>query len=288
MTFDSTGNMYFSDATCKVVYKVAEDRATAYRGCHVCDQRGVGKRVEPPAQAVFTNVPGTQVNIIPAGLRADLLGNLYVGENTGSHVWFWDVKTGNMHTVFGGPDGPGNCYGVGGSSAPYNGCDGQDSRRRRPKGTPGLALDAWGNLYIADSEGFYVHKLALGTNAPAATVPAGFGNALVHFGAGDGPGSVSLTAAPDFAVAARCAFRTRRQHAGLLLPDRQPTPSLATRQYEQAVVTVAAGCRASSPLTNQAYPVCQPPGAASEKISYGGATSITLSLTPGGGAAARI
>ncbi len=279
VTFDSADNMYFSDATCNVVYKVAENPAT-----HIVDAGStisvvLGSGLSTPAQTIFTTVPGTQVNIIPAGLQVDLLGNLYVGESTGNHVWFWDVKTGNMHTVFGGPASPGNCYGVGGSSVPYNGCDGQDSAPATTKGTPGLALDAWGNLYIADTAAFYVHKLALGTNAPTATVPAGFGNALMHFGVGDNPGSVSLTAAPQFSFSPlTCVSNSdSTQDCPYIVTNN----SSSTPLFEQAVVTSGKGLSTIVPLTSQAYPVCQPSTAVAEKVAYVGATSITLSATPG-------
>jgi hypothetical protein len=279
ITFDSADNMYFSDATCNVVYKVAENPATRMVDAGSTISVVLGSGLSTPAQATFTTVPGTQVNIIPAGLQADLLGNLYVGESTGTHVWFWDVKTGNMHTVFGGSASPGNCYNVGGSNPPYNGCDGQDSSPATTKGTPGLALDAWGNLYIADTAAFYVHKLALGTNAPTATVPAGFGNALVHFGAGDNPGSVDLTSAPHFSFSPlTCVSNSdNTQDCPYIVTNN----SSSTPLFEQAVVNSGKGLPTIVPLTSQAYPTCQPSTAVAEKVAYLGATAITLNATPG-------
>ena len=175
-----------------------------------------------------------------------------MGEFTGTHVWFWDVATGNMHTVFGGSATPGNCYGQANSgTSPYNGCDGQDSSPATTKGLPGLALDAWGNLYVADTAAFYVHKLALGTNAPAATVPSGFGNVLVHFGAGDSAGSVSLAAAPDFTFNPLSC--TSNSDNTLDCPFLVTSTSSSTSLYESAVVTSGKGLPVNIPLSTQPF-----------------------------------
>jgi hypothetical protein len=284
VAFDNADNLYVADATCNYVYKVAEDPATGMVDGGSAISVVLGSGLSSPAQSVFTNVPGTSVVITPGSVRVDPLGNLYVGENTGTHVWFWDVATKYMHTIFGGPAAPGNCYGVPSSGTPpYNGCDGQDSAPTTVKGTLGLALDAWGNLYIADVANFYVHKLALGTNGPAATVPAGNGNTLMHFGAGDGFGSISLTGAPDFSFAEQsCTVNSaadNTQDCGFIVTNTNPSTSAA--QYEQAVVTSTAGKTAVVPLTNQAYPTCQPPTAANKTVVVNGTASVTLTFTPG-------
>jgi Bacterial Ig domain len=281
LVFDNADNLYFSDATCNVVYKVAEDPAT-----HMVDPGStisvvLGSGLSTPSQSVFTTVPGTQVNLIPAGLQVDPLGNLYVGESTGTHVWFWDAATGNMHTVFGGSASPGSCYGQPGSgTAPYNGCDGQDSSPATTKGLPGLALDPWGNLYVADTAGFYVHKLALGTNAPAATVPSGFGNVLVHFGAGDSAGSVNLAAAPDFTFSPLSC--TSNSDTTLDCPYLVTSASSSTSLYEGAVVTSGKGLSVNVPLSTQPYPTCQAATAVSKSVlNQGTPAAVTLSLQPG-------
>jgi len=283
VAFDNADNMYVADSTCNVIYKVAEDSATGMVDSGSAISVVLGTGLSSPAQSVFTNVLGTSVTLTPSSVRADPLGNLYIGESTGSHVWYWDAATKYMHTVFGGSATTGNCYGVAGSgTAPYNGCDGPDSSPSTVKGTPGLALDAWGNLYIADTAGFYVHKLALGTNAPAATVPAGYGNMLLHFGAGDGFGSVSMTAAPDFGMAVQtCTINNsadNTQDCPFIVTN---THTSASAQYEQAVVTSTLGKSVTVALTNQTYPVCQAPTAASKTVFVSGATAVTLASQPG-------
>lgn len=283
IAFDNADNLYIADATCNYIYKVAEDPAT-----HMVDSGStisvvLGSGLSSPAQTVFTNVSGTSVVLTPSSVRVDALGNIYVGESTVNRVWFWDAATHFIHTVFGGP-APGNCYGVTSSgTAPYNGCDGPDSATLAAgKGTPGLSLDAWGNLYIADTGNFYVHKIALGTNAPVATVPSGFGNALVHFGVGDTYSSVNVSAAPDFVFTEQtCTPNTssdNTEDCSIVVTNSNTSTSA---QYEQATVTSTAGLTTAIPLTNQAYPTCQSPAAATKTVLVSGATAVSLAATLG-------
>ena len=71
----------------------------------------MGSGLSTPGATAFTNQLGTTLNFTPSGVVADLQGNLYVGESTGNHVWFWDHATGYVHTVFGGGT-PGSCFGI--------------------------------------------------------------------------------------------------------------------------------------------------------------------------------
>ncbi len=284
VAFDNQDNLYFADATCNYVYKVSEDPATKMVDSGSALTVMLGNGQSTPAQTVFANVLATQATITPASVRVDAQGNLYVGESTGSHVWFWDAATQTMHTLFGG-SGPGNCYGAAGSgTAPYNGCDGPDSSASSTAGTPGLALDAWGNLYIADPASFYVHKLSLGTDAPAPTVPAGNADALLRFyGVTAAPTvKVDLTAAPDFSLSQSggCVSSggASTQDCGFIVATKNASTSA---QYERAVVSVTGGGSGSVPLTNQSAPVCQAPVAASQTVQISASTAVPLSFQPG-------
>jgi hypothetical protein len=286
IAFDSADNLYITDSTCNYVFKVAEDPATGMVDGNSILTVVMGNG-QSTTQTTFTNQLGTSVSFTPAGVVADPLGNLYVGESTGDHVWFWDHATGYMHTVFGGGTA-GNCYGIVGSgTSPYNGCDGNDSALAATKGTGGLALDAWGNLYIADSAAFYVHKLSIGTNAPPSTSPPNQ-NALLHVGANDTYASVSTVLAPDFTfVVQNCAVNSQSatpagdntQDCDVFVTNTNPSSS---PQYEQVTVTSAAGLNSVVPLTNQAFPTCQGATAISQSVLVQGAsTPVTLSFQPG-------
>lgn len=285
VAFDNQGNLYVADATCNYVYKVSEDPATGMVDAGSTFTPFVGDGLSLPVQTVFTNVPAAQLTVTPASVKADPLGNLYIGESTGSHVYFYDAATKYAHAVFGGAATPGACYGQAGSGTPpYNGCDGFDSALAATKGTPGLALDAWGNLYVADPGAFYVHKLALGTNAPQPTVPAGYNNALLHFGAGDSFGSINMTKAPDFSInnqgCTTNAASDNTQDCALLVVNTNPSSSA---QYEWAQVTSTLGLITTIGLTNQAYPTCQAP-VVTNATAYVSGTSVSGTLsTPGDG-----
>jgi len=283
IAFDNNDNLYVADATCNVVYKVAEDPAT-----HMVDSNSaisviLGMGAGSGMQTVFTGTPASTTILTPATVRADPSGNLYVGESTANRVWFYDASTKYMRTVFGGATAAGNCYGMANSgTVPYNGCDGFDSSPASTHGEPGLALDGWGNLYIADLQNYYVHKLSLGTNVPAATVPAGNANMILHYGAGDGPGSISMTAAPDFSMAVQtCTVNSTADNTEDCPFIVANTNTSASAQYEKAVVTSKLGLTTTIGLSNQAYPTCQASTAASKTVFVSGATAVTLSVQPG-------
>jgi hypothetical protein len=289
IAFDNADNLYITDSTCNYVFKVAEDKATGMVDANSILTVVMGSGLSTPVPTVFTSQSGTLLNFTPAGVAVDLQGNLYVGESTGTHVWFWDHATGYTHTVFGGVTS-GNCFGstTATDTSPYNGCDGVASSLTATKGTGGLALDAWGNLYIADSAAFYVHKISVGTNAPAATTPPGNPNAVLHVGANDTYASINTLLAPDFTFAQQsCAVNSslatvpgdNTQDCGYIVTNTNPSTSA---QYEQVAVTSTAGLSSVIPLTNQAFPMCQGATPTSKSIQVtGGPISVSLSFQPG-------
>jgi hypothetical protein len=289
ISFDKADNLYVADATCNVIWKLTEDPSTGMVDSNSAISVVLGNGTSTPAQTIFTNVLGTTVTVTPSSVRADPSGNLYVGESTGTHVWFWDATTGYMHTVYGGGN-PGDCFGVPASgTAPYSGCDGFHSSPAATSGTPGLALDAWGNLYIADNSLFYVHKLSLGTSAPfIATVPAGSPNVLLHFGANDTYASLDTSLAPDFSfVKQTCTTNNgvgqdRTSDCTAIIANAVSSPN---PQYEQATVTSASGLKTAIPLTNEVYPICQPATATTNTVQMSGATAVALTSQLGAGCA---
>ena len=104
IAFDSNDNLYIADATCNYVFKVAEDPSTKMVDSGSTISVVLGDGPAGAAQTTYTNQLGTTVTITPGGIVADPQGNLYVGENTGNHVWFWSHATGYMHTIYSGGD----------------------------------------------------------------------------------------------------------------------------------------------------------------------------------------
>jgi hypothetical protein len=286
ITFDSQDNMYFGDTTCDYVYKVAENLTTGMvdAGSPISAVVGTGTSASTCGITSFNTYfkglgpqDGSAACISPSSVLADPAGNLYIGESTAMRVWFWDAATGYAHTVFGG-GAAGSCYGQAGSgTAPfYNGCDGLDSAvdNGNKKGYPGLALDAWGNLYVGDPGNYFVHKIALGTNAPAATTPPGNANVLVHFGANDNFGTIDATAAPDFSVTPGTC--TARNADGTVDCGLFVTATGSSTGYESARLTSTTGLKRTIALTNLNAPTCQSPTATDQTVRFNGATTLTL------------
>jgi len=283
VSFDSAGNMYIADSGCSMIFKVAENPSTHMvdAGSIVTLLVGNGGSGTP----TLTNQLGTSMAVTPAVVRADLQGNLYFTESTGTHVWFYDAATQDVHAIFGGGN-PGDCYGAAGSgTAPYNGCDGLHSAPATFAGSAGLAFDPWGNLYISDNKSFTIHKLLLGTSAPfTVTTPAGNGNALLHFGASDSFKSISTTLAPDFAVTPlpcttnNASGQDNTQDCPLIVANATPSSS---PQYEHFTATSTLGLTSTIPVTNQTFPVCQGATAVSMSVGVVGPTAVTLSSVPG-------
>jgi len=281
VSFDASGNMYIADSSCNMIFKVLENPATGMVDAGSTISLVVGSGTS--GDTTTTTHAALSAAITPAVVRADLVGNLYFTESTGSHVWFYDVATANVRSIFGGGTS-GDCYGTPASgTAPYNGCDGLHSASGTFAGSAGLAFDTWGNLYISDNKSFTIHKLLLGTSAPfTPTVPAGNGNALLHFGAGDSFGSLDATRAPDFTVTkVSCAGNSdTTQDCPLSVAN---SVASASPQYEQFAVTSSGGLTSAIPVTNQPFPLCQGATAVSKSVGVSGATAVTLASIPGVG-----
>jgi sugar lactone lactonase YvrE len=110
--------------------------------------------------------PATQAMLAPAGIATDASGNLYIADGGNGRVRKVDTK-GIIMTVAGN-----GSYGYGGDGGPAT---------EAMLGPVSIAIDASGNLYIADIDNHRVRMV--GTNGIITTV-AGGGNPLV--GLGDG------------------------------------------------------------------------------------------------------
>lgn len=119
----------------------------------------------------------------PAQAVADSAGNLYIPDSFYDVVWKVSASTGNL-TVFAGL-GPGN-WGSAGDGGPATSAEFVDP--------VAVAVDQAGNVYIADSAGNRVRKVAAGTGI--ITTVAGGGNGLL----GDGGPATSATLSNPYSV----------------------------------------------------------------------------------------
>ena len=152
---DASGNVYIADSGNQVIEKVdPSGDLTILAGTEFgCD-------------GLPTTGPATQASLCwPAGVAVDAAGNIYIADTDAGVIAKVD-PSGNL-TVIAGDDNGG-----------FDGCDGSvpspgpaaDDSLCYPQG---LAVDAAGNVYIADTENGVIEKVDLSGNL---TILAGVGN----------------------------------------------------------------------------------------------------------------
>jgi sugar lactone lactonase YvrE len=137
---DAAGNLYIADAINNVARKVTPDGIiTSVAGDAMNQTPGYAGDQGPATSALLRN---------PSGITVDAAGNLYIADTGNARVREVDTN-GIITTVAGGGSSPGITHGDGG---PATQAILGESR--------GVAVDASGNLYIADSELNNVRKVA--------------------------------------------------------------------------------------------------------------------------------
>ncbi len=131
---DSAGNLFVSDKTANLIRKISGGNITTYAGTGLAGYSGDGG---PATAAQFNG---------PSGLALDAAGNLYVADTTNSAIRKI-AANGTITTVAG--NGP----------AGYNG-DGIAATAAALNDPQGVAVDAAGNLYIADTDNHRIRQVA--------------------------------------------------------------------------------------------------------------------------------
>ena len=165
---DSAGNLYVADSYNCTVRKVSGGIITTVAGDGVCGYSGDGGS---PTSAALNH---------PIGIAVDLIGNLYIADNGNCRVR--EVSGAVISTVVGN----GAC-GYGGDGGPATSADLYSPYD--------VALDASGNLYVADASNCRVRRVSGGIITTAA------GNGLCgYFGDGGAATAASLNAPTGVAV----------------------------------------------------------------------------------------
>ncbi len=161
IAIDASGNIYVADRTAHVIRKVSGGIITTYAGTGLAGYSGDG------GQAVDAQLNG------PTGLAVDSSGNVYVADTNNSAVRRI-AANGTISTVAG--NGP----------AGYNG-DGIPAVTASLNVPQGVAVDASGNLYIADTDNHRIRQVS-----PNGTITtfAGTGQATYS---GDNVGGTGIT-----------------------------------------------------------------------------------------------
>jgi len=206
--FDSSGNLYIADSGNNVIRKVNAENSfiTTFAGTGTAGYSGDGGS---PASATL-NAPWSVV-VAPDG-------SLYISDN-GSNVIRKVNSSGTTIATF-----------VGTGTAGYSG-DGGPPIQAELNGPTGLAVDAAGNLFIADSENSCIRKVVTDTATSTTyitTIAGTFNYSGYNNTGGDGqdanlsglsqlylPFAVALDSAGNYYIADRLNLRIREVYANI-------------------------------------------------------------------------
>jgi hypothetical protein len=208
LTFDQDGNLYFVDKGCYSVRKITPNPITG-----VVDGTGtfstlVGNGVQGSSGGSWYNTLGTPAyiatlrGITTAGLDPTTWHsnsrNLYISTTNG--LWFYDAASGWAHQIMKSSSTLGCATN---QIAPYTGCPAPVATFSASSGGGRLAVDQYGNLYIADYGDNQITKLSVGTDF-ASTAPVVVSQsavtqvALIH-GSGN-CSAITLSASSPFSL----------------------------------------------------------------------------------------
>ena len=214
LAVDASGNVYVADYGSYTVRKITSDgKIATIAGTGAWGASGDGG---PAARALLAS---------PIALALDKAGNLYIGDTGNSNIRKVDTA-GNISTVVSGVnpqsiavDGTGNVYYVDGISSTvrqvlangyaitiagtsqpgYNG-DGIAGRSAQLNQPNGLAVDAAGNVFVADTSNHAIRKLTpqafsvggVANSASGLAGPVAPGEIVTLYGTGIGPATLTL------------------------------------------------------------------------------------------------
>jgi len=168
VAFDSSGNVYLADSLNNRIRKIAGTNITTVAGNGGLSSSGDGG----PATSAQLNTP--------LGVAVDGTGNIYIADSLNNTIR--RVSAGGTISTYAG------------NSVPGNSGDGGAPTSAQLNAPEGVAVDAAGNLYIADTQNHKVRKISGGAiNTFAGNGTAGF--------SGDGGAATAASLNEPFAVA---------------------------------------------------------------------------------------
>jgi uncharacterized protein (TIGR03437 family) len=172
VAFDSSGNVYVADSLNNRIRKIA--------GSNIATVAGNGGLSSSGDSGPAT---GAQLNT-PLGVALDSAGNIYIADSLNNTIR--RVSAGGTISTFAG------------NSVPGNSGDGGAPTSAQLNGPQGVAVDAAGNLYIADTQNHKVRKISGGVIGTfAGTGTPGF--------SGDGGAATAASLNAPFGVAVDAA-----------------------------------------------------------------------------------
>lgn len=168
---DTDGTIYYTDANYSTVVKISN---------------GVPAIIAGSGSAGFAGDGGQAVHAVlnePQGIAVDANHNLWIADTGNRRVREISAATGIINTIFG--NGGGTYSGDGGAAV--------NAQLYRPNGS---AMDAAGNLYIADSGNYVVRKVD-----PNGVITTFAGNGQQGTGGGDGGPATSAALSASLCVA---------------------------------------------------------------------------------------
>ena len=128
--------------------------------------------------------PGTAAMLnTPTGVATDTAGNVYIADTVNQRVRMWSATT-HIITTIAGSGNPG-----------YSG-DGAPGTAAKLSGPTGVAIDATGNVFIADYYNNRIRKLSSSTGNISTVVGTGPTGPAGSFGGDGGPGFAAALCAP--------------------------------------------------------------------------------------------
>ena len=205
---DASGNLFIADGNNGRIRKVSGGIITTVAGGGTSN---------------LDNIPATSAGLSPYGVAVDASGNLFIADYGNNRIR--EVSGGIITTVAGNGNAP--VYVLGVFSPDYNG-DNIPATSAALAHPSGIALDANGNLFIADSVNNRIRKVSAGiitTVAGDGTGPSGLGisipnyngdNILATSAALDNPSGIAVDASGNLFIADYYNQRIRKVSGGII------------------------------------------------------------------------